>query len=87
MTWTTCGLNSQKFLTPEPPQKMVSFRKCDFSGTWALPQSFYIRRRKIFGGRRKKNGEGKYLVKENIFFQVRRKRRKIFGDGKYIVNG
>ena len=50
---------------------------------------------KIFGDRKyffleeKKNGEGKggkYLEKENIFFQVRRKRRKIFGEGNYLVS-
>ena len=28
-----CGLNSPVFSPPEPPQKKVSFRKCDFSGT------------------------------------------------------
>ena len=33
MHWTTCGFNSPKFSPPEPPQKNVSFRKCDFSGS------------------------------------------------------
>ena len=41
MTWATCGLNSPWFSPPEPPQKNVSFIKCDFSGTCAFPQSFW----------------------------------------------
>ena len=31
--WSTYGLSSQSVSTPEPPQKNVSYRKCDFSGT------------------------------------------------------
>ena len=31
--WTTSGLQRQWESTPEPPQKNVSFRKCDFSVT------------------------------------------------------
>ena len=31
--WATCGLWMLLDVTPEPPQKKVSFKKCDFSGT------------------------------------------------------
>ena len=32
MTWAIPSLRSEKFRKPEPPEKSVSFRKCDFSG-------------------------------------------------------
>ena len=33
MTWAIPGLRSEKFRKPESPEKTVSFRKYDFSGT------------------------------------------------------
>ena len=43
MTWAIPSLRSEKFRKPEPPEKSVSFRKCDFSGAQAFPRSFWSR--------------------------------------------
>ena len=40
MTWAIPSLRSEKFRKPEPPEKRVSFGKCDFSWAYAFPWSF-----------------------------------------------